>query len=146
MFGEHLERRDQGTGAVFDGKGDADFVWIGKRPNLGSAADQKETSVVSRIVFDACGEHCSSVGKGGLLAGDGASLPVTEGGYMLHAACGVVEGSRGHRGMLGEKTTALGQRNRMGQDRPYIRYRSAGDSDEIVADAQQGFPLDLHVG
>jgi hypothetical protein len=48
--------------------------------------------------------------------------------------------------MLGEKTTALGQRDRMGQDRPYIRYWSARDSDEIVADAQQGFPLDLHVG
>src|SRR3984957_14474409 len=96
MFGEHLERRDQGSGSVFNGKGDANFVWIGKRLNLGAFANQKETSVVGRIVFDAGSQHFSPIGEGGLLAGDGAGLPIAEGGYMLHAACGVVEGSRRH--------------------------------------------------
>src|ERR1700722_19125825 len=133
MFGEHLERRDQGSGAVFDGKGDAHFVWIGTRLNLGAFANQKETSVVGWIVFDAGSQHFSPIGEGGLLAGDGADLPIAEGGYMLHAPSGVVKGSGRHRRMLREKATALGQSDRMRQNRPDIRDRCARDSDEIVA-------------
>jgi len=48
--------------------------------------------------------------------------------------------------MLREETTALGQRNRMRQDLADIRQAAARDSDEIVPNAQQPFPLDLHVG
>ena len=29
MFGENLECRNQGAGAIFDGKGDADFIGSG---------------------------------------------------------------------------------------------------------------------
>ena len=65
---------------------------------------------------------------------------------MLDAARGVVEGSGRHARMLGEKATALGQRNRMGQDLVYVFDPAARDTNEIVTNAQQGFALDLNLG
>ena len=65
---------------------------------------------------------------------------------MLHAARGVVEGGRRHLRMLLEKSPALGQRDGVGEHLANIFDFAARNADEIVADAQQGFPFDLHVG
>src|SRR5271155_2589799 len=65
---------------------------------------------------------------------------------MFDAAGGVVESGGRHLRMLAEKTTALGQRDWMRQVLSEIRYAGARNTDEIVSNAQQQFPLDLHIG
>ena len=108
--------------------------------------NQEKTSVVGRIVFDAGGQHLSTVGQGSLLAGDGAGLFLAQADYMLHAARGVVEGGGRHLRMLVEKSPALGQRDGVGEDLANILDLASRHADEIVADAQQGFPFNLYVG
>ena len=65
---------------------------------------------------------------------------------MFDAARGVVEGGGRHRRMLAEESAALGQRDGMGEDLANAFECAARDADEIVADAQQGLPLDLDIG
>ncbi len=91
VFGKYLEGRDQGSRAVSDRKGDADFIRIGNRPDVAATTNQEKTSVVGGIVFDARGKHVSPIGQGGLLAGDGACLPVSQTGNVLDTARSVVK-------------------------------------------------------
>ncbi len=66
-------------------------------------------------------------------------------GYVLHAARGVVERGGRYPWMLVEKSPALGQRDGVGEYLAKILDLTARHANEIVADAQQGFPFNLHV-
>lgn len=47
--------------------------------------------------------------------------------------------------MLGEETTALRQRDRVGKNLADICQATTGFANQVVANAQQGFALDLHI-
>jgi len=107
VIGKYLERRDQGSGAVFDRKSNADLVSI--PCGTGHAtANQEEPGVVRGIVFDTRRKHLAAVGEGCLFAGNGGVLAVPLLNYMLDAAGGVVKGSWRHLSMLAQKSAALG--------------------------------------
>jgi hypothetical protein len=65
---------------------------------------------------------------------------------MFDAPGRVIESGGRHLRMLAEKTTALRQRDGMRQNLADIRYAGAGETDEIVSNTEQQFPLDLHIG
>ena len=135
------ERRDQGAGAVFDRKRDADLICLGVGVGISGAADEEEAGVVFRVVLDAGGEDLGAVVAGGGFTGDGPGVPVSQLDQLLDAAGGVVEGAGLHAGMGSEKAAALGERHGMGEDAVDGGEVGAGDGDEVMADAQQGFAL-----
>lgn len=59
VVGEYLEGRNQGSGPVFDRKGNTHFVWIWQGANLGTVANQEKAGVIGRIVFDISGQNLS---------------------------------------------------------------------------------------
>ena len=144
LLGDFLEGGDERAGTVGDGKGEAELVRVGNGliAGLVSAAEQEETGVVFGVVFDVGGEDFGSIFASRVAAGDGGGCAVAGFDEMLDAAGGVIEGAGAEGGVGGEKAAALSERDGVGVDGGDLVERNAGQGDEVVADAQEGFGED----
>ena len=145
LFGQLRECCDEGSGAAFDAEREGQLVCCWVWEGFCCAAKEEEPGEVLWIVFDVCGEDLCAVVSGSCLAGDGGGVAVAKFDELLDASGGVVEGEGLHFGVVGEKSAALGEGYGVGKDAVDVLDGCARDTDEVVADAEEGFADDFEV-
>ena len=140
VFGEGLERGEQGAGTVGEAHGDGHFVGVRQRRlRFARGSQKKKAGEIFCIVLEIGGEDYAGVVFGGAAAGDGGGRFVTASEDFADAAGGVFGGDAFDVGMGEEEAFALREGHGMRSDGANVVERSAWASDEVMFDGEDGF-------